>query len=57
MSDLNLPIIKNYTPPPDRILSMNEYLQFVQFNLENCFNKESYYEWKEIIAVDVPFRF
>jgi hypothetical protein len=53
--DLNLPVIKDYVPPPDRILSMDEYVEFVQFNLENTFDKESYWEWKKIMAVDVPF--
>ncbi len=55
MKDLNLPIIKNYNSPSPPILSMDEYLKFVQFNLENCFDKETYFQWKEIIAVDVPF--
>ena len=34
MKDLKLPAIKEHAPCPDRILSMDERLQFVQFNLE-----------------------
>jgi len=56
MKDIRLPVIKEHTPPADRILSMEEYLQFVQFNLENFFDKEFYLQWKETIAVDVPFK-
>ena len=54
--DLNLPIIKDYVPPPDRILSMDEYIEFCQFNWENLVDKEAYWEQKKIMAVDVPFR-
>jgi len=56
MKDLKLPVIKGYVPPSDRVLPMDEYIQFVQFNLENFFDKEVYFQWKEIIAVDVPFK-
>ncbi len=56
MKDLNLPIIKDHNPLPDRIFSMEEYLEFVQFNWDNVVDKEAYREWKKIIAVDVPFR-
>jgi len=56
MKDLKLPVIKNYVAPPAKILSIDEYIQFCQFNLEHTFDKEAYYEWKEIIAVDVPFQ-
>ena len=55
MNDLNLPIIKGYIPPPNMVLSMEEYLEFVQFNLENFFDREFYFQWKKIISVDVRF--
>ena len=55
MEDLNLSIIKGPQREP-RVLSMDEYVDFVQFNLENFFDKEAYWEWKKIMAVDVPFR-
>ncbi len=54
MSDLKFPIIKNIKSDK-KILSMDEYLMFVQFNLKNTFDKKSYVEWKRILAVDVPF--
>ena len=38
-----------------RMLSMDEYLQFVQFNLKHAFDKKAYARWKKILAVDVPF--
>ena len=54
MEDLNLPIIKGPQCEP-RVLSMEEYIDFVQFNLEIFFDKEAYWEWKKLMAVDVPF--
>ena len=57
MKDLNLPNTNGATPQPDRILSMEEYLEFVQFNLDNLFDKDSYFRWKETIAVNAPFKF
>ena len=56
MKDLNLPNFKDLAAPSNRILSMDEYIEFVQFNLENLLDKESYFRWKEIIAVDAPFK-
>ena len=56
MKDLNLPDTNGAAPQPARILSMEEYLSFVQFHLENLFDKESYFRWKETIAVNVPFK-
>ncbi len=55
MEDLNLPVIKGPQNDP-RVLSMDEYVDFVQFNMENFFDREAYWEWKKILAVDVPFR-
>ena len=56
MSGLNLPDTHSATPQPDRILSMEEYLAFVQFYLENVMDKESYFRWKKTIAVSAPFK-
>ena len=55
MKKLKLPVFKEPLPPP-RILSMDEYLEFVQFNLKHAFDKKAYTEWKKISAVNVPFR-
>lgn len=55
MDDLKLPIIKDLEIQK-RVLSMDEYLEFVQFNLKHAFDKEAYAEWKKLRAVDVPFR-
>ncbi len=54
MNDFKLPIIKK-TNTPKRILSMDEYLKFVQFNLKNTFDQKSYKKWKKMIIVNVPF--
>ena len=54
MDELSLPIIKGETRSP-KILSMDEYLAFVEFNLKNTFDKEAYKQWKKMLAVDVKF--
>ena len=54
MNDFELPIIKKPLIQK-RILSMDEYLQFVQFNLQYTFNKEGYEKWKKMTAVNFPF--
>ncbi len=54
MRELNLPIVKELTPNK-KILSMDEYLQFVQFNLQHTFDRKSYEKWKKLLAVNVPF--
>ena len=54
MNDFNLPIIKK-TDTPKRILSMDEYLEFVQFNLKNAFDRKSYGKWKKKMIVNTPF--
>ena len=56
MKDLNLPDIQKGAAVLNRILSMDEYIEFVQFNLENLLDKEFYFRWKEIIAVNAPFK-
>jgi len=54
MNDFRLPIIKQ-TTAQKRILSMDEYLQFVQFNLKHAFDKKAYAKWKKMLSVNVPF--
>ncbi len=56
MKDLNLPNTTGASSQPDRILSMTEYLEFVQFNFEHMLDKEFYFRWKESIAVNEPFQ-
>lgn len=55
MKKLKLPIIKGPTGAP-KILSMDEYLEFVQFNLKYTFDRKSYEKWKKLLSVNVPFR-
>ena len=54
MKKLNLPIIKIPETKP-KVLSMDDYLKFVQFNLKHAFNKKAYAKWKKMSAVDAPF--
>ena len=54
MKELKLPIVKVPRREP-KILSMDEYLEFVQFNLKNAFDKKAYQEWKRMLMVDAPF--
>lgn len=54
MKELNLPIIKGGGSKP-KILSMDEYLAFVEFNLKNAFDKKAYAKWKKMSIVNVPF--
>jgi len=54
MKKLKLPIVQ--TPHRKaRILSMDEYLQFVQFNVKHAFDKKAYAKWKKMSAVNVLF--
>ena len=56
MKDLNLPVIKGPMKDP-KPLSMDEYLEFVEFNLKEIpFDREAYKKEKKLLAVDVPFR-
>ena len=56
MKDLNLPIIKGPMKEP-KALSMDEYLQFVEFNLTQMpFDRKAYAKEKKLMAVNVPFR-
>lgn len=52
---LKLPIIKDM-PIKTKVLSMDEYLKFVEDNLKESFDRESYWKWKKIASVDVPFK-
>lgn len=54
MKKLKLPIIQEPLRAA-RTLSMNDYLQFVQFNLKHAFDQKSYARWKKMLAVNVPF--
>ncbi|MBF0532796.1 MAG: hypothetical protein HQL23_06840 [Candidatus Omnitrophica bacterium] len=54
MKDLNLPIIVRLSSEP-RILSMDEYQEFVEFNLRHCFDRKAYEEEKKRLVVNVPF--
>ncbi len=54
MKELKLPIIKGAMPKP-KILSMNEYLKFVQFNLKQAFDKKAYSKWKKMLRVNASF--
>ncbi|VAX35651.1 hypothetical protein MNBD_UNCLBAC01-283 [hydrothermal vent metagenome] len=54
MSDLKFPIIKN-TNAAKKILSIDEYLKFVQFHLKYTFDEKAYAKWKKILPVNVPF--
>ena len=54
MKRLNLPVIKGHLSEP-KVLSMDDYLKFVQLNLEYFFDKEAHAEWKKMLVVSVPF--
>ncbi len=54
MKKLKLPVIKALGHQP-KILSMDDYLKFVQFNLQHTFDKRAYARWKKLLIVDAPF--
>jgi hypothetical protein len=54
MKKLKLPVIRE-NGSKTKVLSMNEYLKFVQFNLEHVFDKEAYATWKKMSVVNAPF--
>ena len=54
-NDLNLPIIKGPMMAP-RALSMDEYLEFVEFNMKHNFDREACKKEKKLLAVNAPFR-
>lgn len=51
---LMFPVIKAPLPRP-KTLSMDDYLEFVQFNMRHAFDKRAYAKWKKMLAVNVPF--
>ncbi len=55
MKKLKLP---NFKGPsfPSRVLSMDAYLEFVQWYRQHLFNKEAYEFWRDKMRVNVPFR-
>ena len=55
MEDLNLPIIDKPTPGP-KTLSMDDYLEFVEFNIRYTLDMKACRRWKELNAVDKPFK-
>jgi len=54
MDKLNLPVIKDDIPLP-RSLSMDEYLEFVIFNLRHSVDRKAVREQKKLAAVNVSF--
>ena len=54
MKKLNLPVIRAIGHKA-KVLSMNEYLKFVQFNLEHVFDRKAYAKWKKMLVVNAPF--
>ena len=55
MDDINLPIIKG-SIGKSPVLSMDQYVELVRFNLEIAFDRESYWAWKMAMAVNAPFK-
>ena len=55
MKELKLPIFKSkkFSEPP--VLSMDQYYEFVKFNLKYTLNRKAYNKWKKLMAVDVLF--
>jgi hypothetical protein len=54
MQKLNLPVIQEKLPD-GKVLTMDEYLEFVLFNLKHNFDRKAYEESKKLSNVDVPF--
>ncbi len=54
MKKLKLPVIRE-NGSETKVLSMNEYLKFVQFNIEQVFDRKAYATWKKMSVVNVPF--
>ena len=54
MINLEFPVIENVNLTK-KILSMDEYLKFVQFNLTYTLDKEAYAKWKKRRTVNTRF--
>ena len=54
MKDLKLPVIKGQSLK-SKVLSMDDYLKFVQFNLKQTFDRKAYLKWKKMLNVNVSF--
>ena len=54
MRKLKLPVIQEFVSKKN-VLSMDEYLKFVQFNLKQAFDKKAYAKWKKMLGVNVSF--
>jgi len=54
MDRLNLPVINEPIPEP-KPLSMDEYLEFVSFNLKYTVDMKANRHWKKTLLVNVPF--
>ncbi|MBI5186700.1 MAG: hypothetical protein HZA01_13380 [Nitrospinae bacterium] len=54
MKKLNLPVIKEKLPD-GKVLAMDEYLEFVLFNLKHNFDRKAYDKSKKLSNVDVSF--
>ncbi len=52
---LDLPIITDKLPEPKH-LSMDEYVKFVELNLNSMFNRTNYKKQKKKQFVTVPFK-
>ncbi len=50
MKKLKLPVIKG-SMSEHRTLSMDDYLEFVQFNLKHAFNRKAYAKWKKVQVI------
>jgi hypothetical protein len=54
MDKLDLPIINEPIPEPKPLL-MDEYLEFVIFNLKYTVDIDSSRNWKKMLFVNMPF--
>lgn len=55
MKDLNLPVFKKPMLEP-KPLTMEQYLEFVQFNWRYVVNKKAFYKQKKQMRINVPFK-
>lgn len=54
MVKLKLPIIKDISYP-EKFLNMNDYLEFVNFNLKYTVKRKPNKKWYKLLTVNVPF--